>query len=155
MSRRDSREAAIKIVFQNTFMEERLFAFDTKMENKEISEDINVENMINIYIEGISEEEANELDIEYIKDILCGVIKEITKIDNLIIKYSKDWTIDRMSKIDLAILRVAIYELLYKEDIPASVSINEAIEMAKKYSYIDAGAFINGILGSVYSESNT
>ena len=60
-----------------------------------------------------------------------------------------------MSKIDLAILRVAIFEILYKEDIPSSVSINEAVELAKKYSHADASSFINGILGSVYSESNT
>ncbi len=110
--------------------------------------------MIETYLESTPEEECGEVDKIYIHNILEGVIKEVPAIDRHIIKNSKDWTIDRMSRIDLAIMRVAIYEILYREDIPASVSINEAVELAKKYSHEDAGSFINGILGSIYSESN-
>ena len=92
---------------------------------------------------------------KYIKSILEGIVEKVISIDEYIVKYSKDWSIERMSRVDLAILRVAIYEILYKDDIPSSVSINEAVELAKKYSHEDASSFINGILGSVYIESNT
>jgi len=110
--------------------------------------------MIETYYES-TQEECGEQDKEYIHNIIEGVMKEVSAIDQYIIKNSKDWTIDRMSRIDLAIMRVAIFEILYREDIPASVSINEAVELAKKYSHEDAGSFINGILGSIYSASNT
>ena len=109
--------------------------------------------MIEAYFECAPEEDCGELDKVYISSILEGVMKEAPSIDQYIVKNSKDWTIDRMSRIDLAIMRVAIFEILYREDIPASVSINEAVELAKKYSHEDAGSFINGILGSIYSES--
>jgi N utilization substance protein B len=70
----------------------------------------------------------------------------------MINKHAKGWTISRMARIDVAILRVAVYEILYREDIPFSVSVNEAVELAKKYSHDGAGSFINGILASIISE---
>lgn len=153
MSRRDSREAAVKIVFQNMFTDRRLgLVCDTA---DKILPENDCEMMINTYFDSASEDVDPELDRVYIKSILEGVIEKVGEIDSYIIKYSKDWTIDRMSKIDLAIMRVAIFEILFREDIPVSVSINEAVELAKKYSHKDAGSFINGILGSVYSESDS
>lgn len=154
MSRRDSREAAVKIIFQNTFTDARLFVSKDDLES-DLKENIDIEKMISTYIESLSDEEIKSLDEKYIKSVLEGIVEKVVSIDEYIVKYSKDWSIDRMSKIDLAILRVAIYEILYKDDIPSSVSINEAVELAKKYSHEDASSFINGILGSVYIESNT
>lgn len=153
MSRRDSREAAVKIVFQNMFTDIRLSASCGMDGNNSSNTDCDV--MINTYFDSASEEMLSESDRIYIHNILEGIIQKVSEIDSYIIKYSKDWTIDRMSKIDLAIMRVAIYEILYRDDIPVSVSINEAVELAKKYSHEDAGSFINGILGSVYSESGS
>ena len=143
MSRRDSREAAVKIIFQNMFTDSRLGVAGS---GTAAAEKICAP-------ECAPEEDCGELDKVYISSILEGVMKEAPSIDQYIVKNSKDWTIDRMSRIDLAIMRVAIFEILYREDIPASVSINEAVELAKKYSHEDAGSFINGILGSIYSES--
>ena len=154
MSRRDSREAAVKIIFQNTFTDARLFVSKDDLES-DLKENIDIEKMISTYIESLSDEEIKSLDEKYIKSVLEGIVEKVVSIDEYIVKYSKDWSIERMSKIDLAILRVAIYEVLYKDDIPSSVSINEAVELAKKYSHEDASSFINGILGSVYIESNT
>jgi len=153
MSRRDSREAAVKIIFQNMFTDSRLgvAGSGTAVAEKACTPDC--AQMIEAYFECAPEEDCGELDKVYISSILEGVLKEAPSIDQYIIKNSKDWTIDRMSRIDLAIMRVAIFEILYREDIPASVSINEAVELAKKYSHEDAGSFINGILGSIYSES--
>lgn len=185
MSRRDSREAAISIIFQNTFTDERFFlGYETQnsIEGNEIEQSskntkADFESVINLYIDSITEEgikipkgydekkenvlyevvpiEKEDFDVDYLKEVLSGIIENLASIDNCIIKYSKDWSVERMSKVDLSILRVAIFELLYKEDIPASVTINEAVEIAKKYSHEDASSFINGILGSVYRESNT
>ena len=70
-----------------------------------------------------------------------------SEIDNYIKRFVKDWSFNRIAKVDLAILRLAICEILYCDDIPACVSINEGIELAKKYSGEKAGKFINGILG--------
>ncbi|MFR1519105.1 MAG: transcription antitermination factor NusB [Clostridia bacterium] len=155
MSRRDSREAAVKIIFQNMFTDSRLHAAGCAESGQEVFGGPDCAQMIETYFECTSEEECGELDKVYIDSILEGVIQEVASIDQYIVRHSKDWTIDRMSRIDLAIMRVAIFEILYREDIPASVSINEAVELAKKYSHEDAGSFINGILGSIYSESNT
>ena len=154
MSRRDSREAAVKIIFQNTFTDARLFVSKDDLDS-DLKENIDIEKMLSTYTESLNEEEIKSLDEKYIKSVLEGVVEKVVSIDEYIAKYSKDWSIERMSKIDLAILRVAIYEVLYKDDIPSSVSINEAVELAKKYSHEDASSFINGILGSVYIESNT
>ena len=70
-------------------------------------------------------------------------------VDSLISKFSTGWSMQRISKVDLAILRVALFEILYCEDIPPSVSINEAVELSKKYSGEYAGKYINGVLGSI------
>lgn len=155
MSRRDSREAAVKIIFQNMFTDSRLNVASWGDRSTDTSDSSDCAQMIETYFESTPEEECGEQDKVYIHNIIEGVMKEVSAIDQYIIKNSKDWTIDRMSRIDLAIMRVAIFEILYREDIPASVSINEAVELAKKYSHEDAGSFINGILGSIYSASNT
>lgn len=152
MSRRESREAAVKIIFQNTFTDLRLYISKDEP-SSDLTQSGDSETMINTYADSLTDEEFAALDTVYIKSVLDGVVDKISSIDEYIVKYSKDWTIERMSKIDLAILRVAIYEILYKDDIPSGVSINEAVELAKKYSHKDAGSFINGILGSVYNES--
>ncbi len=90
-----------------------------------------------------------KIDISYFKNTSLNFIKNYKKIDNLINEYSSDWKINRIAKIDIAIMRLAITEMLYDENIPVSVSINEAIELCKKYSNEDSHKFINGILGNI------
>ncbi len=72
-----------------------------------------------------------------------------TEIDKYILRFTRDWAFDRLAKVNLAIIRVAICEMLYLSEIPHSVSINEAVELAKKYSDWKAGSFVNGILASI------
>ena len=84
----------------------------------------------------------------HIEDIIEGCSRNMEKIDNIIRRNSKGWKFERISKVDLSILRLALYEILYRDDIPESVSINEAVELAKKYGGEKTGSFINGILGS-------
>jgi len=78
-----------------------------------------------------------------------GAYEKLEDIDALIEKYSENWNKNRISKISITILRLAIYEILHVKDIPISVSINEAVELAKKYATVDDSSFINGILGNL------
>ncbi len=96
--------------------------------------------------------ETEIIDEKYVKSV-CNCIKEKNEyIDEIINKYSKNWPTNRMPKVDLAILKLSVCELLAVEDVPSKVSINEAIEMAKLYCDDKAPKFINGILGSVVNE---
>ena len=93
--------------------------------------------------------EVVEIDNEFVKELVYGIITYKTDIDNTANKYLKDWTIDRLGNTDQAILRIGIYELLYTKT-PEVVCINEAIELAKKYSDDDVRKMINGVLDKVY-----
>lgn len=95
--------------------------------------------------------EVSEIDNEFIKDTVYGVITYKNDIDELANKYLKDWTIDRLGNTDASILRMGIYELIYS-DTPAVVAINEAIELAKLYSDDDVRKMINASLDKLYHE---
>ena len=147
MSRRDSREATVKIIFQNEFIDPRLrtdgFA----------GEQTSVEDMLAMFVSSAEEKELKKIDRAFVADILGKVLDNIVEIDAVISAHiDPDWNIGRLCKVDLAILREAIAEIRYFGDIPVSVSINEAVVLAKKFSYPEASAFINGILGSVSRE---
>ena len=95
----------------------------------------------------------DEEDLLYVNQMLDGVGAHTEEIDEFVSKYSKDWMIDRIARVDLSILRIAIYEMLYrKEDVPTGAAINEADELAKRYGGERSYAFVNGILGSVAKE---
>lgn len=79
-----------------------------------------------------------------------GVLAALEKIDAVIEAYSSNWKLGRISAVDRNVLRIAVYEMLYLSDIPSKVSINEAIDIAKKYGSEESGAFINGILDSIH-----
>ncbi len=90
---------------------------------------------------------------QYILDISKGIIQNKDIIEEKIAKnLKKDWTINRISKIELAILKLAIYEIKYEEEIPFKVSINEAVELAKKYGEDQSSSFINGVLANIIKE---
>ena len=116
----------------------------------EIQKAENLEEQIELYLEcnEVEDEEAKE----YIKDAIFGINEHIEEIQELIEKNLKaDWKIDRISKIDLSLLKLAIYEIKYKK-IPYKVAINESLELAKKYGEEASKNFINGILASVVKE---
>lgn len=96
------------------------------------------------------EELGNQYD--YALNVLSHVISERDKIDSMINEVSTGWTTGRMAKTDIAILRVAVSEILYQEDVPKAVAINEAVEMAKIYGTDDSSKFINAILGKIPEE---
>ena len=80
------------------------------------------------------------------EELVNGVIENIEEVDAIIQKHAQNWDFDRIAKVDLAILRLAIYEMLFRKDIPPIVSINEAVDLSKEFSIEDAKRFINGIL---------
>ncbi len=86
---------------------------------------------------------------EYIERIVRGVASNVEEIDKMIDGVSKDWKTERMSCVSIAVLRLAVYEILFCEDIPSVVSVNEAVALAKKYDGDEAAPFVNGILGKI------
>jgi len=135
MSRKVARENAFKCVYQ--------FEFD-----KEKS----VNDILTFCLE---ENESNKAEEEYIKEVVIGVKDNTKKIDEIILKNLKNWSISRISKVDLAILRIAIYEICYMSDsIPFKVSVNEAVEFAKTYGNQASKAFVNGLLAKVISDKD-
>jgi len=127
MGRRASREAAMKLLYQ------------LEIQKSDKSEQIDF---------ALEEESLTDNDKMYIRSIVDGVNEKVILIDSIIEKKSMGWKISRLSKIDLSIL-IGIYEILYREDIPYSVTVNEAVELAKRYSNEDAGAYVNGLLAKV------
>jgi len=94
--------------------------------------------------------------IDFFSLLVDGVLKNLAQLDSLIKKYVKNWEIDRMAVIDRNILRLACFELTFLDDIPPKVSINEAIELAKRFGDLDSPRFVNGILDKIYkSEKKT
>ena len=118
----------------------------------EIQKVEDLEEQIELYIQcnDIEDDDAKE----YIKDAILGIKENNIEIQGLIEKNLKaDWKIDRISKIDLSLLKLAIYEIKYKE-IPYKVVINEAVELAKKYGEDNSKNFVNGILASIVKKQN-
>ncbi len=89
----------------------------------------------------------------YAENVVLGVRKNIAFIDELITKYATNWELDRMAVIDRNVLRLGTYELMFADDIPPKVAINEAIDIAKKYGDKDSGKFVNGVLDKIGKEN--
>ena len=132
MKRRRAREYALQMLFQ--------------VDVTKASPD---RDLLNDFWEGNDEEEEVR---EFANSIVSGTLQHLDEIDKAIKQAAEHWSIDRMSVVDRNILRAAAYELLYRDDIPPSVAINEAIEIAKKYSAEESSAFINGILDKIQKQ---
>ncbi|MBF0506975.1 MAG: transcription antitermination factor NusB [Nitrospirae bacterium] len=99
--------------------------------------------------------EAGDVEPEvksFAEDIITGTIKNLETIDSVIQRIAEKWTLSRIASIDRNILRLAAYELLFRKDIPGAVTINEALEIAKKYSTAESASFINGLLDRIVRE---
>lgn len=95
------------------------------------------------------EEETTQETIEFSEKLVRETIQNISEIDDIIKRYAKNWKFDRIETIDKTVLRMSIYSLLFQKDIPAPVTINEGIELAKLYGGENSGTFVNGILDAV------
>lgn len=106
-------------------------------------------------LEGLTEFVPTKDDRKYLDETVNAVVSRRAALDAVISKYLVKWTIDRLSRVDLSILRLAVYELLCRKEIPAAVVINEAVELSHVYSTEEAGAFINGVLGNINRAGET
>ena len=141
MKRRKAREYALQFLYRIDFVTQ-----DSKLKNQESGRRDSLELFW-------SDKDEKDPDTKYFaEDIISETIKNLKKIDTLIQKVAEKWKISRMASIDRNILRFAIYELLFRNDIPNAVTINEALEIAKKYSTSESAAFINGILDKIAKE---
>ena len=128
MTRTEAREQAFILVFEKNFSEyDVLEILDMARETRDFLED----------------------NDGYVVAAFTGVFEKLEEIDEVISQNLSGWTINRISKVSLAVLRLAIYEMKYMDDIPTAVSIDEAIELCKKYSVLDDASFVNGVLGTV------
>ena len=141
MTRNTAREIATHLAYELSF------------------NDLPVEEFLDLQLSGESfaalapehpvyEERPNAKQEEYIRRLVSGVAEHAAELDADIEKYAKGWRFERISLVASAIMRVAMYEMLYMADIPAGVAINEAVEIAKNYEPAEVVSFINGILGS-------
>lgn len=130
MTRKQAREEAFILIFEKEF------------------NDYALEDILSL-----AEEVRDLKPDEYIKNVFFGVFENLEKIDEIISQNAVGWSIKRITKTALAILRLAIYEIKFYSEIPISVSINEAVELAKKYATKEDASFINGILSTVAKQN--
>lgn len=128
MSRKNARELAFQTLFQ----------IDVGRNNIEKA----LEYVFN-------ENDLQENDRSFTEDLVTGTCKNTKEIDAVLSKFAEGWTVERMGNTDRNILRMAMYELVYREDVPVGVTVNEAVELAKHYGDDDSGRFVNGILGNI------
>lgn len=128
MRRTEARELFMKMLFQMEVQNEYSDQIRNRFEEEELSD-------------------SNQK--EYFDAMYQMITQHIKEVDTLIEECSNNWKINRLAKVDLAVLRLSITEILYKEDIPDSVSINEAVDLAKKFGGDDSGKYVNGVLGKI------
>ena len=142
MSRKNAREIALHLIFEYGFG-----TFEAANVREEcLSDEIMslISGEISLYAGKLSEAQAS-----YIVSVVTGVAEHLEELDNTIRETAQGWSFKRLSRITVAILRLAIFEMRYVADVPAGAAINEAIELAKIYDSSEAASFINGILGTV------
>jgi len=128
--RRRSRELAVKVLFHLEFLnDDPATGFDLICNNFGSPENVR----------------------PFSEELVLGVCAHLKELDSLIGKASKNWRLERIAKVDRSILRLAVYELLHRDDIPPKVSINEAVDLGKKFGTEESGAFINGVLDNIHS----
>lgn len=132
MNRRQAREQAFLLLFQYKFQPDDM----------------------ELLLERFFEENNAADQSGYIENVVKGVISKKEEIDNVINEFSKDWDVDRLSSVSLAVLRLGVYEIMYIDDIPSVVSVNEAVALAKEFEGEEAAPFINGIMGKIKEKFN-
>ncbi len=130
MNRKLSREKAMELLFGMTLSKDTM------------------EEVVEAFVENY-EGDIKEIDLTYVKQVLIGVNNNKESIDKAIQDNLHNWKIERISKVNLSILRIATYELLYDKEVPRGVAINEALEIARRYSDEKSVSFINGVLDKI------
>lgn len=131
-SRRKARELAVQVLFSMEFgQDDAGIVFDRVSENFP----------------------GKKTSLPFARELVQGVCTEREEVDRLIRQSSRNWRLERLSRIDRSILRAAVFEILFCDDIPPKVSIDEAVELGKKFGNADSAGFINGLLDNIYKKS--
>ena len=130
MSRREIREQIFKILFRVEFHERE-----------------DMPEQLQLFMEELGQEENK--DTRYIQEKYGNILERIGELDAMVNQVAQGWKTSRMGKADLAIIRLAVYELKFEEDVPEGVAINEAVELAKSYGTDDSPSFVNGVLAKL------
>ena len=148
MTRGDARELAVHLIYGRAFTgEEPQQVVSTRLD-KEYYEKLKEENEV-------YSDRPSRAQLGYIDSVVAGVANRAEELNATIQKFSIGWDVSRISRLTRSILQLAIYEILFVEDVPAGVAISEAVRLAKKYDGDDTGSFVNGILGSFVRSMNT
>ena len=117
----------------------------------EFNSDAEMPEQMQLYFEQLDEEDGvpTEAEVTYIRDKALNVILKTEEIDELLNTNTKGWKTSRMNKVDLSILRLAVYEMKWDDEVPTGVAIDQAVELAKKYSGDEGPSFINGVLAKL------
>ena len=148
MTRANARELAVHLIYGREFTGEEPEHVVSVRLAKEYYDKLSEEN--EIYTERPSKNQ-----IVYLDSVVSGVANRCDELNEQISKFSIGWDVSRISRLTRAIMQLAIFEILYVEDVPTGVAISEAVRLAKKYDGDDTGAFVNGILGSFARSLNT
>lgn len=141
MRRRLARELALQCLYQ--------------IEMNDVSAEAAIDHVLE---EARTEDEAkltqekDQISAQYVTELVEGTASRKSDIDVLLSDYLKGWQMDRLSKVDRQILRLAAYEMIYRDDVPPKVVVNEAIEMAKHFGTEESGKFVNGVLGKMIKD---
>ena len=141
MTRANARELAVHLIYGRVFTGEEPETVVSTRLAKEYYEKLAEEN--DVYTE-----RPSRAQLRYIDSVVAGVANREEELNQQIQKYSIGWDISRISKLTRCVLQLAIYEILYVEDVPTGVAVSEAVRLAKKYDGNDTGSFVNGILGT-------
>ncbi|MCL2497102.1 MAG: transcription antitermination factor NusB [Symbiobacteriaceae bacterium] len=143
LSRRLARTAVLKTLFQLEFQEGDWLPMW----------ELSLENLVDDWQTNSSETAAGTMrraDIRLAKEMIQGIIKLRPEIDEVLESFAKDWSLARMGRLERSILRLTAYELFWLQDIPPEASLDEAVELSKRYCAVEASPFINGILGNIH-----
>ncbi len=141
MTRGNARELAVHLIYGREFTGEEPEQVVSLRLDKEYYEKLKDENEV-------YSDRPSRNQLRYIDGVVAGVANRMEDLNEQIRKYSIGWDVSRISRLTRCILQLAIYEILYVEDVPTGVAVSEAVRLAKKYDGDDTGAFVNGILGS-------
>ena len=141
MTRANARELAVHLIYGQKFTGEEPQQVVTTRLEREYYAQLSTEN--DVYTE-----RPSRAQMRYIDTVVSGVANREEDLNAQIQKYSIGWDVKRISKLTRSIMQLAIYEILYVEDVPTGVAVSEAVRLAKKYDNDDAGSFVNGILGA-------
>ena len=145
MTRSNAREIACHLVYEMNFG--HLTAGEVLQSLLDESYYPSLQTETDIYVE-----KPSGRQLEYLKEVVCGVQAEQETLDGYISKFSVGWNLDRISRVARAVMLVCMYECLHVEDVPVSAAINEAVELTRKYEDEDVVSFVNGILGAFARE---